>query len=72
MNVQELIALLKRMPLGATVVLQKDAEGNGYSPLSDVREGRYRAKTSWAGEWYDTGEWTPDDAFTAVVLEPTN
>lgn len=72
MNVHELITLLKRMPLGATVVLQKDAEGNGYSPLADVRQGHYRAETLWTGEIYETGEEIPDDAIASVILEPTN
>lgn len=36
MTVAELIEELSKLPPDAEVILQKDAEGNGYGPLEDV------------------------------------
>ena len=36
MNVKELKEAIANLPDEMEVVLQKDSEGNGYSPLSDV------------------------------------
>ena len=32
------------------VVLQKDAEGNGYSPLTELYTAAYKAESTWSGE----------------------
>lgn len=62
MIVKELIALLQTMPEDSIVILQKDSEGNGYSPLSDVdADAIYNAETTWYGEVYST-KWTARDA----------
>lgn len=60
MTVEELIGRLKQLPSDAEIVLQKDAEGNGYSPLSDVDYGFYFPETTWCGEFYDKS-WDADD-----------
>ncbi len=86
MTTKELIAKLKKCPQDAVVVMSRDAEGNGYSPLADVDpDCVYRAESTWHGEIWSTG-WSADDACMdsdeweehkkttprAVVLEPTN
>jgi len=51
MTVKELIAELSAMNPDAVVVLQKDSEGNGYSPLSGADDALvYIAESTWAGE----------------------
>ncbi len=44
MNVAQLIAVLQNMNPTRLVVLQKDSEGNGYSPLAGADE-----TLAWAG-----------------------
>lgn len=71
---------LEGVPDDTPVVLQKDAEGNGYSPLSsvDVTGYVYEQVTTWSGEVYST-EPDPDDddAYESdgtpiVLLGPVN
>lgn len=51
MKVGELIAILSKMDPEREVIMQKDAEGNGYSPLSGADDNaRYQAETTWYGE----------------------
>ena len=51
MTVQELIDQLQKVEnKSRLVVMAKDGEGNGYSPLSDFWEGAYLADTTWSGE----------------------
>lgn len=66
MTVAELIKALLDLPPNLQVILQKDGEGNGYSPLSDVDgDALYVAETSWSGAVYST-KWSAHDAgFTA-------
>ena len=85
MTVKDLIEALQSMPPDAQVILQKDGEGNGYSPLADVDgEAVYVPDTTWMGDVYSTS-WTASDAAMAqdewddilkqprcVVLAPTN
>lgn len=75
---------LSGIPRDRKVILQKDAEGNGYSPLSDAGEGMYLAETTWSGEMYATPEdiaadaafteadSAPDGAERVVILWPVN
>ena len=49
MKAKDLAAILMQHP-DREVVLQKDPEGNGYSPLSDFWTGAYLPKTTWYGE----------------------
>ena len=48
------------------VVMAKDREGNGFSPLSETSDGRYRADTDWSGELVGDG------GVPALVLWPVN
>lgn len=62
MKVRELMELLAGFNPESEVILQADAEGNGYSPLAAVdHDAIYVPQNSWAGDVYST-EWTADDA----------
>jgi hypothetical protein len=62
MKVKALIKLLADCDQNAEIVLQKDSEGNGYSPLEGVdHEAVYVPDTTWSGEVYNTN-WTADAA----------
>lgn len=50
MTVQELIKELQEQDPNRIVILQRDGEGNGFSPLSCAWAGIYRAETPWHGE----------------------
>lgn len=71
MKVKKLIELLKTYPENFQVILAKDGEGNGFSPLSDDSEGIYEAECTWSGHLLH-----PDDAggkkSNSVVLWPVN
>lgn len=83
-TVGELVDYLATQPRDRLVVMAKDAEGNGYSPLADAEEAMYAAESTWAGEVYltpeelaaksDPDDWTeaPEDAVRVVLLGPTN
>lgn len=62
MNVKSLIEELSKLDPQAEVILQKDGEGNGYSPLSEVDpDCIYVPESTWAGEVYST-TWTYEEA----------
>ena len=62
MKVKELIELLKEEDPEKIVIMQKDSEGNGYSPLSGVDGNAvYLADSTWSGTAYDI-EWSAGDA----------
>jgi hypothetical protein len=62
MKVSELIEALQEMDPDMEVIMQKDGEGNGYSPLSGADpDGIYVAESTWSGEVYDAS-WTAVDA----------
>ncbi len=84
MKVRDLLEILSTMDPETEVILQKDAEGNGYSPLYSVYPGIYVAITTWYGEVSDP-DWSADDACLSpeewkaikhrprcVVLRPVN
>jgi hypothetical protein len=82
-ELREALAALD-LPDDTLVVLAKDAEGNGHSPLVEAEHAMYLAESTWSGERYltdeqrlaetDPDEWSeaPDDAVPAVFLWPTN
>jgi hypothetical protein len=67
----ELADFLARQPRDRKVILEKDAEGNGYSPLATAGEMLYEATSTWSGEaypapediarWVAEGSCQPDD-----------
>jgi hypothetical protein len=73
MKVKELIAELQQLNPDTPVILQKDAEGNGYSPLRGVDKALYMPDNTWQGEVYSLDDPDRDDrAFPCVVLHPIN
>jgi len=50
MTVKELIGKLKKMEPNQLVVMSKDSEGNNYSPISGIDNGRYLPTETWYGE----------------------
>lgn len=50
MTVAELIAELSELDPNATVIQSRDAEGNGYSPTSQLAVGFYRPDSWWDAE----------------------
>ena len=66
MTVKELIIQLQKLDQKSLVVLSKDEEGNGFSPLADVDTGKYEADSTWGGELVETG------GVKCIVLWPTN
>lgn len=64
-TVRELIALLENEDQDSLVVMAKDAEGNGFSPFSDITMETYSADTTYSGEIGSGGD-------PAAVLWPIN
>jgi len=62
MKVKDLIKELQQMNPESELIMQKDSEGNGYSPLSGADGNAvYIADSTWSGEVYDT-KWSAEDA----------
>lgn len=62
MKVKDLMIELSRLNPNSEVILQKDSEGNDYSPLYAVDgEAVYVSETAWNGKVYSMG-WTADEA----------
>lgn len=87
MTIKELREAIAELPDDMLVVMSKDGEGNGYSPLSGVDQSMYRADSTWSGEiaiaaltdeareqgYSDEDVGTKEDGYEpAVVLWPTN
>lgn len=85
MKVKQLLETLASVDPDAEVILQKDGEGNGYSPLSDIYlNAVYIPETTWYGEIFSL-DWTAEQACMSeaawqnitqqprcVVLQPVN
>ena len=86
MKVSELVALLQKEDQDDLVIMSKDGEGNGFSPLSDINKCQYLADSTWSGET-SLRELTPElrkdgyseedvlddpDAVQAITLWPIN
>ena len=85
MTVKELISILSALDPDIDVILQKDSEGNGYSPLADVdSDCIYLPDSTWSGEVVST-RWSSNEACMSpddweefknrkrsVVLSPVN
>jgi len=62
MKVKELIEKLLKLDGDTDIILQKDSEGNGYSPLDGVDSNAVYIKNSdYSGDIYSL-QWTHDDA----------
>jgi len=51
MTVKELKGLLEQYSDDMIVIMSRDSEGNGYSPLSSIEDGAYCADETWCGEF---------------------
>lgn len=64
----ELADYLATQPRDRKVVIAKDAEGNGFSPLADAGESVYEADSTWSGQVYptpeDVAEWVASGAWS--------
>lgn len=79
-TVKELIETLSKLPGDHMVVLQKDAEGNGYSPLAGAEVAKYIPEATWYGEVPhpedlangEYGEADLAEMIDCVVIHPIN
>ncbi len=61
MKVKQLRKILEELPDDTEVILQKDSEGNGYSPLAGADGNAvYVSETTWSGEVYSVDESAED------------
>lgn len=51
-TVGELADFLATQPRDRKIILRKDAEGNGHSPLAEAWEAMYAAYSTWSGQTY--------------------
>jgi hypothetical protein len=86
MKVRELRELLSTASDDDEVILSKDAEGNGHSPLASAWPGIYVPDCTWSGDVYlreltdedrkqgytEEDLYNGDDGRPAIVLIPTN
>ena len=62
MNIKELKIAIENLPDEMEVILQKDSEGNEYSPLDGVDpDAVYIPETTWCGDVYSMN-WTAEQA----------
>lgn len=86
MNVKELKEAIANLPDDMEVIVQKDSEGNGYSPLAGADpDAIYVPDSTYSGIAYNT-DWSAEDADMpeiawqamieksprALILHPTN
>ncbi|WP_327385097.1 hypothetical protein [Streptomyces sp. NBC_01207] len=83
-SLRALLAEFADLPGDTPVILQKDGEGNDFSPLAGGDRAMYLADTAYSGEAYPTAEEVaadpqyteedeaPEEAVLAVVLYPVN
>ncbi len=67
-SVGQLITFLQRCDPTSIIILSRDPEGNGYSPLRTAATTYYRPETSYNGEIDDTAT----DMVPSVALWPLN
>ena len=67
-TVGELLDYLATQPRDRKVILRKDAEGNGHSPLAEAWEAIHVADSTYSGEVYptdeDVAEWVASGAWS--------
>jgi len=69
----ELADYLATQPRDRKVILQKDAEGNSFSPLYAASEEMYAAQSAWSGEIIDQAIVNEDEGVEPVIiLGPAN
>ncbi len=71
MTVKELKFLIEDLPDEMEIIMQKDAEGNGYSPLSKLdTDSVYIPENTWSGEVINVKELLEDTKeFEGVLVK---
>ena len=78
MTAKELIVVLQALGPDTLIVLSKDGEGNGFSPLADVQVEHYRAESPACGEIVQVDPEDPDSQtieesdVVAAIFWPVN
>lgn len=74
MTKNELIKALRTLPGDPLIVMSKDGEGNGFSPLAAALPIFYIADTAWRGDIWgpEENETPPEKAIPAVCLWPSD
>ena len=86
MKVKELIEELKKVDPEREVIMAKDDEGNGFSPLADFSQDLYVPHSTWSGEihieelteelkkygYTEEDMYNGNDGVKALVLWPVN
>lgn len=76
MKVKELIEVLQTLDPEMECIVQKDSEGNGYSPLAGADpDCIYIAETTWYGEVYNSNDSAEEndmdeDLWEAMLKKP--
>jgi hypothetical protein len=69
----QLRSWLENVPDDTEIVMSKDAEGNGFSPLAEAEpDARYVPESTWSGYTPCSDEADPDGTVRVVMLWPTN
>jgi hypothetical protein len=69
----DLMDYLATQPRDRKVILQKDGEGNGFSPLAEATEELYAAESSCSGYIVDPAVHNEEEGIErVVVLGPVN
>ena len=75
-TVGELLDYLAAQPRDRKIILRKDAEGNGHSPLYEAWEAMYAADSTWSGDTHPLAaqvtEWMaePGSAWSEEDMPP--
>ena len=72
MTKNELINKLQQLDGNPIIILQKDAEGNGYSPAAGVENGWYAADSTYSGEVYHDDGSAQQKSIPCIILWPIN
>lgn len=76
MNIKELKEAIANLPDDMQVILQRDSEGNGYSPLCSLdSDAIYTPTNSWSGDVYYMEHGLNIDCKSkpnALILAPIN
>ncbi len=61
MNIKNLKEIIADLPDDMEIIMQRDSEGNGFSPLAGADpDNIYIPESTWSGEVYDL-EWSAGD-----------